>query len=304
MTALVKNSITLLDGALGTELERRGCSLPIPLWSAYALMEHTDLVVKIHQDYVQAGCDVLTAATFRTAPYTFKKVGLSLHKAEYYTNLAIQLARTATKLTQRTVKVAGSVAPLEDCYQPERTPSNHTLFIEHQHHIENLVKSGCDVILIETMPTVREAIIATRIALQYNLPVWVSLQTNKDGTAFYDQCSPNELLQLCILPIQPEVISLNCSSIVAQFQMLLKLSQLPFKSFFGCYPNVGKFDSNSQWSFQYQFNIYDFIDQFAKTVALIPKLKMIGGCCGTTPEHISYLRDAIDRKEIREIIVE
>lgn len=295
MSVLKSTSITLLDGALGSELERRGIELPLPLWSAYALIHFPDSVFELHKEYVLSGCDVLTAATFRTSPYTFKKVGLSVDEAFFYTKRAIDLARSATFQSNKEVFVAGSIGPLEDCYHPELTPPNAVLVTEHSLHIQHLYESGCDLLLIETMPTLREAIIAAEIALRYPLPVWISMQTNSDGTAFFDGSPPQSIFQLFKFSKLPELISVNCSNLSAQFQMLSILSNFSIPTYLGCYPNVGKFETTSQWSFQNQYNSSEFIHYFRQLLKAVPRVRMIGGCCGSTPILISHLRQAIDQ---------
>src|SRR5207249_4025906 len=72
---LNRGELIVLDGALGTELERRGVPTPLPLWSAQALFDSPDTVRSIHQDYVRAGADILTANTFRATPRTLAKAG-------------------------------------------------------------------------------------------------------------------------------------------------------------------------------------------------------------------------------------
>src|SRR2546427_6160361 len=74
---LTRGEIVLLDGALGTELERRGISIRLPLWSAQALLDAPDRVREIHEEYVRAGAEILIANTFRTTPRTLGKAGRS-----------------------------------------------------------------------------------------------------------------------------------------------------------------------------------------------------------------------------------
>ena len=71
----------ILDGAMGTELLRMGVELPLPLWSAGANETYSDIVLKIHQEYVKAGADVLTTNSFRTTPYAYQKAGYSKNDA-------------------------------------------------------------------------------------------------------------------------------------------------------------------------------------------------------------------------------
>ena len=65
----------ILDGAMGTELQNRGVKVPLPLWSANANIEHPEIVINIHKDYIESGSDIITANTFRSTSWTYRKVG-------------------------------------------------------------------------------------------------------------------------------------------------------------------------------------------------------------------------------------
>ncbi|MFQ5749049.1 MAG: homocysteine S-methyltransferase family protein, partial [Planctomycetota bacterium] len=106
-------SVTLLDGPMGTELAARGVATPLPAWSAAALRDAPEVVAAIHRDYAAAGAEVHTAATFRTRA---RNVGA---RWEELARLAVRLAREAMPPGAR---VAGSLAPLGDCYRPEESP--------------------------------------------------------------------------------------------------------------------------------------------------------------------------------------
>src|SRR5438445_512535 len=93
---LNRGELILLDGAMGTELERRGIPTPLPLWSAAALLDHPDQVREIHEDYVRAGADVITADTFRTTPRALEKAGRAREEARVLTQRAVALAGEAT----------------------------------------------------------------------------------------------------------------------------------------------------------------------------------------------------------------
>ena len=105
----------LLDGAMGTELERRGVATPLPLWSAAALESHPEAVRAIHTEYAASGAEVLKTCTFRTTPRTFAKAGRSPREAETATRRTVGLARQAAANAGKPVAVAGTLAPLEDC---------------------------------------------------------------------------------------------------------------------------------------------------------------------------------------------
>ena len=114
-TQLQSGHILILDGATGTELDRRGVDTSLPLWSARALLTAPDIVQQIHRDYLDAGADLITTNTFRTHRRTLTRAGVGERTREL-TQLAVELARRAIEESGRTAYIAGSMSPLEDCY--------------------------------------------------------------------------------------------------------------------------------------------------------------------------------------------
>src|SRR5512146_1125855 len=140
----------VLDSAMGSELERRGLELDVPLWSARALVEAPDLVAAIHRENVDAGADVLTANTFRTTRTALDESG-NADRAEELTRFAARLAREAVGPAKRPVLVAGSVAPLFDCYRPDLVPEDvRPLEEAHAELAGTLASAGVDLLLLET----------------------------------------------------------------------------------------------------------------------------------------------------------
>ncbi|MGH9316974.1 MAG: homocysteine S-methyltransferase family protein, partial [Thermoanaerobaculia bacterium] len=165
---------------MGTELERRGVSTRLPLWSARALLEAPDVVRAIHRDDVAAGADILTANTFRTHRRTLAREGMGERAAEL-TRTAVALAREAARDAGRQVFVVGSLAPLEDCYRPDLVPDEDALGKEHVAQAAALSSAGVDAILVETHNTVRELDAAVRAAQATGLPVIASTVTDGEG---------------------------------------------------------------------------------------------------------------------------
>ena len=112
--------IKLLDGAIGSELIKKGEVLPNYIWSADSNIKNPELVYQIHQDYIQAGSEYITTNTFRTTPRAYKKTGLSDSDS---IDMAHKSLKIAVKMTKKAAsdkaQVLGSIAPLEDCYKPE-----------------------------------------------------------------------------------------------------------------------------------------------------------------------------------------
>src|SRR5262249_42471529 len=135
-----------------------------------------DKVREIHEEYAQAGADVLTANTFRTTPRALAKAGRKAGDADELTTLAVEAAREARRAVAagREIWIAGSMAPLEDCYRSDLAPDPEVAEQEHKEQAFRLMRAGADVILIETMNTIAEAVAAVRGALATGLPVLVS----------------------------------------------------------------------------------------------------------------------------------
>ena len=113
--------LVLIDGATGTELSRAGVDVSLPLWSARALLDAPETLQSIHQAYLHAGAGGVTTATFRTHARSLAKEDIGERAAEL-TRLAVEIARAARDAVDPQALVLGSVAPLEECYDPSLAP--------------------------------------------------------------------------------------------------------------------------------------------------------------------------------------
>ena len=279
----------LLDGATGTELNRRRVDTRLPLWSAAALIHAADDVLRIHADYAAAGAELITANTFRTHERSLREGGVDAPRnaAASLTAKAVELARSAAGAA---AWVAGSQAPLEDCYSPQLTPSDDALEREHAQMAENLSNSGVDVILVETQPTIREAAIATRCASATGLPVLVSFVCSKEGRLLSGESLRDAVG--AILEFQPDAVLVNCAPASAMAGMLEEITFLLDETAFGCYANIGEADPVQGWKNTGAEDPAVYA-QCARTWRSAGA-RLIGGCCGTTPDHIAALRKMLD----------
>ena len=257
----------------------------------------------VQADYVTAGADILTTNTFRTHRRTLERAGVA-SRARELTQLAVQIAREAAQPAERLVFVAGSMSPLEDCYSPQLVPSDEELRREHAEMARDLADAGCDVLWVETMNTVREAVIAAQCARETGLPVCVSFVVGPDGlppdliTA--GRGPTNRLLLLsgesiddavkAVQPIEPAAILVNCVPLAFSDQALAELREA-HSGPIGLYANVGHADDVAGWTLTddvlpqaYAQHAQRWLEQGAR---------IIGGCCGTTPAHIAALRQII-----------
>jgi S-methylmethionine-dependent homocysteine/selenocysteine methylase len=277
----------VLDGAMGTELTRRGIDTTLPLWSASAMLHAPDTVRAIHADYVAAGAQVLTCNTFRTNTRALAKAELA-EQAEVLTRRAVQLAREAAVPG---VHVAGSLAPVEDCYEPALVPHQDALVHEHAELARHLAGAGVDLILVETMNTVREAVAACSAVSAVKVPLWVSFTLAPDNTLL----SGETLMQAvaAVLPYAPRAILLNCIPVAQTEAALAVLADAlagmsdTTRPRIGAYGNVGHVDPVVGWT------LTDAVSPIAYAKAAMSwrerGASIIGGCCGTTPAHIAAI---------------
>jgi S-methylmethionine-dependent homocysteine/selenocysteine methylase len=286
----------VLDGATGTELERRGIHSPLPLWSARALVAHPDVVAAIHRDYVAAGADILIANTFRANVRTLRAAGM-LERGEELNGTAIRLARQAaqhyvdrlkTGPTQAGVIVAASVAPVEDCYHPERVPDETLLRDEHAQMLTWLKAAGPDLIWIETMGTVREARAAARATSQTEMPLVVSFVVREDGNLL-----GGERLEDAVDTVEafdPLAIGLNCippDGMTALLPRLRKATPRPLAA----YAHINNPQPIFGWSYSQTATPEDYAEHAKRWLDL--GVSIVGGCCGTTPAHIRAVRKVV-----------
>lgn len=285
---LREDRVLLLDGALGTELARRGFPLSSALWSAAALLDDPQLVQTIHQDYVKAGAELLTANTFRTHRRNLAAVGLG-DRARKLTAKAVELARAAANSSSHPVWVAGSQAPLGDCYSPEDVPDEEALIREHAEMSRNLADAGVDAILVETQNTIREAACALSAATLTGLPVLVSFVCGQDARLLSGETLTDAVI--AIRSFRPSAILVNCLPAAAVPKALTELRTNARDVPIGVYANVGCYDATEGWITTPMEEPETYAQETLRWRDLGAKL--IGGCCGTTPEHIRQTRLAL-----------
>ena len=307
----------LLDGATGTELNRRGVSTDLPLWSARALLEAPDILRQIHADYLAAGAEVLTTNTFRAHRRSLARAGLGA-RARELTFLAAQIAaeipnpksqipnqktgdrgpeteipnlKSQIPNLKSQIILAGSLAPLEDCYSPELVPPPAECEREHAEMAQNLAEAGVDFILIETMNTAREAAAAAQAAAATGLPFAVSFVCRSDGRLFSGESVT--AAARAVLPFGPALLGINCTPTLTLHEPLAELAAvttLPLAA----YGNVGHTDDVSGWTLTDDVPPEEYARYAARWLETAPNLRLLGGCCGTSPAHIRALRALVD----------
>jgi S-methylmethionine-dependent homocysteine/selenocysteine methylase len=302
---LADQRVVLLDGALGTELRRRGVKeVDRPhIWSAPGLIHRPETVMQIHVDYVLAGADVITAAAFRTNRTALRKAGLE-DLSRPLTHLAVDLANQVKRKLWlhrgNEVCVAGNMTAVEDCYSPQASPGD-AAFDEHAEKAHYLQEAGCDLILIESMPSLAEGICAVRAATKVRKPVWLSfiLRPVADPPRLLDGTLVADLLPaLAEAGGLPDALLFNCSSPEAIRSAFVHLKYHRMNGFavpIGAYANVERqTEPSGQWARMTEISPQAYAQIAMQWVEL--GAQILGGCCGTTPDDIRAVRQALGER--------
>src|SRR3972149_5501551 len=249
LTSLSQPDKLILDGATGSELNCRGVDTGLPLWSANALMNDRDarILQQIHEDYLRAGADIITTNTFRTHRRALAPSG-NADRALEFTRHAVDIARAAIAnvSSDKPRFVAGSISTLEDCYRPDLVPPDDELRTEHSERIHHLIECNVDLILIETINTIREAVIIAKLAVITGIPVLVSFVCNKEGELLSGESLSDAAREL--LPLGLSAIGVNCGPTPYLANPLTELHTACGKDFpLIAYGNIGYADEKVGW---------------------------------------------------------
>ncbi len=285
----------LLDAAMGSDLDRRGLPTRLPLWSALGLLERPELVRQIHRDNLLAGADIVTTNTFRTTGRTLAKAGIDPARATELDALAVRLADEARLETCRPdAFIAGSIAPLEDCYSPVFEIPAEAALAEHRAQARTLAAADVDLLMVETMPTSAEAAIALQAATETGLPATIGFVCDVPDPGKPVRLFSGETLAEAVervQPLGPAAILVNCAPsavITAALRELRGLTDLPI----GGYANAGHVDDEVGWSPAGGMTGEEYAGHVAEWLAI--GARIVGGCCGTHPVHTVASRRAID----------
>jgi homocysteine S-methyltransferase len=300
-TILQTYPAVVLDGALATELERRGCDLRDPLWSARVLLEAPDLIRQVHTDYFAAGADCAITASYQATFEGFAGRGLSWAEAEGLMRLSIRLAVEARDAfwanpANRTGRprpfVAASIGPygafLRDGseYRGNYGLSEAELITFHRPRMAVLAAAGADMLACETIPCWVEAQALVRLLEEFpGVSAWFSFSC-RDAT----QISQGESLAECValLDAHPQVAAVGVNCTAPRFVPdLVRVAHAATRKPILAYPNSGETYDAATFSWHGETSCEAFSSQAQRWYE--NGARIIGGCCRTTPDHIREL---------------
>lgn len=304
-----QGDIIVLDGATGTELQRRGAPMNPAAWCGPATLENDHILTAIHRDYIDAGSDIVTANTFAASKIMLKAAGLADRSDEIVTR-AVEAALQARAASGKAdVVVAGSLSHMVPVAEgtakvdPAKIPSEGEISDAFHSLAHRLKGAGAELILLEMMYEPKRTTLAVDAALSTGLPVWfgMSARRGSDGKvkAFHhlDDLPISDIITLIpqhgidavgVMHTGAEVISDALAEIKHHYQGPL-----------ATYPDSGYFEM-PDWKF------VDIIppDRYGVFVRqwLNEGAQMIGGCCGLGLDHIREAKRAADEKRATRLV--
>ena len=299
--ALTESPLLILDGALATELETRGCQLADALWSAKVLMENPELIYQVHYDYFVAGARCAITASYQATPQGFAMRGLSEDESLALIARSVELARRArhdylaVRPDAKTLLVAGSVGPygafLADGseYRGDYALPEAEMMAFHRPRVQALLTAGADLLACETLPSFAEAQALVKLLAEFpDARAWFSF-TLRDARHISDGTPLAEVVSWLSQQSQVVALGVNCvalESVTPALQQLQALTDKPLV----VYPNSGEqYDAGSKtWhSAPSGCTLHDKLAEWQQAGA-----KLIGGCCRTSPNDIAAIARA------------
>lgn len=286
---LAQDKPLLADGAMGTTLHTMGMKMDV----CFDALNLTDpaLVASVHRSYLEAGAEIIETNTFSANPYKLSEFNLQKKTIEI-NEAGVELARRVIDASfRKDVYLAGAVGPLGVYLAPFGRVREEDAYRAFRKQIGAMIR-GIDLLVLETFSDLPELAIAFKVARDLNpdIPILVSTTYTRDDRTLMGDTPVNAARYLSEL--KPDIIGINCSSGPAQLRrLLLMMKNAVPDAKFSVMPNAGWpetvggrviYPSNMEYFGEYAL-------AFAEAGATI-----IGGCCGTTPEHIGAMREALD----------
>ena len=289
----------ILDGGIGTELERLGAPMDHEAWCAVALESHPQLVRDVHRSYIDAGADIITVNTYAATRHALTNGGIEENFTSW-NKLAVQLARETLDASEvdRNILIAGSVSNFghfNDQYTDKQLAPNF------RDQAEILIENGVDFIILESLGAKTSTIVTALNAIsEFGVPIWVAVSCAEDhdsGQLFLgieesriDSHRPlaHQELGEAIDTIMDTAGSalLVMHSTVDTTLPALQLMQSHYDGLRGAYPNAGYW-LRPEWAFVDQISPQNYLERARKW--LDTGARIVGGCCGIGPEHIAAL---------------
>lgn len=286
--------ILILDGAMGTMLQRKGLQGNSESFN----LTNPETIGEIHNEYIEAGADIITANSFSANSISQSKYNLS-EKAGQMAEAAARIARKAADEAPRKIWVAGSVGPTskslslaQNINDPIFRPYSFDGMAESfEVQIRGLVKGGVDLLLFETcfdaLNTKAALYALGHIPEASDIPIMISASmSDRSGRTLTGQTM--EAFYRSVQHCSPLSFGLNCSLGAEEMIPLIAEVASFATCAVSCYPNAGLPNEMGEYD-----ETPSRMAESVRKMALAGSVNIVGGCCGTTPEHIKAVAEAV-----------
>ena len=295
---LADGNVVIMDGGVSTEIQRQGVAMDSKVWSGIAHLEHGDVVREVHESYLRAGAEVITANTFATARHVLEARGLG-ERFEEVNRRAVEIAREARdNAAEGAAWIAGSMSSMPPIDDIAATARGRNVAQNYRDQAAILAEAGADLIVLEMMMDMDGALPCIEAAVASGLPVWVgfSASVKNGGVIGYREDGGNEGLPAvdfgaladAVLAVGGDAAGIMHSKIPSTGPALEVLAER-FEGPRLAYAETGHF-GGPDWVFEQVVSPEDYAGVVAGWVKDYA-VQIVGGCCGTGPEHIRALKE-------------
>jgi homocysteine S-methyltransferase len=300
---LNNKEILLLDGGVSTEIRRRGVALDKNVWSGLATKTNPDEVRQVHEDYIKAGAQIITANTYSTARHVLESINLG-HESKLLNLKSVQLAQQARdEVAREEVFIAGSMSSMPPLTSHREVAVDGQVESSYQELAEGLADAGVDLIIAEMMRDIENASIVIKAAVSTGLPVFIGFsammaengvdvrslrwKNTDDTTSAHDFGEMVETLK----PLGGQAAGIMHTRVEDTGPALEVLRQ-HWSGPLLAYAETGSLIL-PDWRYEEVSSPEDYAAEIAGWIERYG-VQIVGGCCGTGPEHIRVLRQLLD----------
>ncbi len=289
----IKNNIVYLDGATGSNLLRAG--MPQGVCPEKWILDNPEVLIKLQQEYVGAGSNIVYAPTFACNKVKLSEYGLS----EQIESMNKELVALSKKAVAGKALVAGDVTMTGMQLYPIGTMQFEELVDIYKEQISYIAEGGADLIIVETMLSLQEtraALIATKEVC--DLPIMATLSFQDNGKTLFGTDATTAAIVLEGLGV--DAVGVNCSCGPDQLLDVIKAMRSAVRIPIIAKPNAGLPSLNSKGETVYSMEPEEFSEYMEKLV--YAGATVVGGCCGTSPEYIKVLKHRLENININDIL--
>lgn len=292
----ISKSYLYLDGATGSNLVKAG--MPSGVCPEQWVLEHGEVMLDLQRRYVAAGSDILYAPTFTANRIKLAEYGLEGQMPSMIRDL-VAISRKAAQQADHPVYVAGDLTMTGEQLRPVGKMELEDLIDIYKEQIRMLCEAGADLLVVETMMSLAEARAALIAAKEIcDLPVMVTMTFETDGRTLYG--TDGGTAAVVLESLGAAAIGVNCSTGPAHMRQIVAdmaahTREVPIIA----KPNAGLPFLDKDGSSRYSMEAQEFAEEMKLLVEA--GASVLGGCCGTTPEYISRLRDTFGKGPVPEI---